>query len=538
MKNIFNKIIAVILGAMMLTGVGVSFAVSPKASQVKASELTTGYTKITSVDSLSTDDLVVIYNDSLSSGVSGMNSNNKDALISATEADWVQYTVTKSSSTFTLHTGTSYINIVNKSIKYGTATNLSVTSEGALCDTASTPNILQANSTYYRPYANNTKYSKFFVYKVDSEPTPTQKYSVIFNANGEGVTNMPSNLTNQSGIVSLSSVSSPSRSGYEFLGWSLTSSGEVVSSVTVSNADVNVYAIWQLEPAPASGSYKFIKLTSVDEITEGDYVIACHTGSGYMAMSNTFASNISGSSISVTDDMITDDMSDYVVTIEIVNNNIAITNGTKYLGYGTSGTSFTYSATTSSDSKQQWSVTNSSYGTFKISNASTTTRGIVYRTSTYNRFAAYSTSNINGSEYYGVELFRAFKATDFAEHILTKITCNASGSSAPTYIDDYSWSVLSSEFTDKLSSDEQTLLVEAEANELGNTIEQAVAKYDLIVSKYGYSNFMSRTVASYRITTTLIIPDTDSITVVVISTILSITTISIFVILKKKKYNN
>ena len=251
MNKLFNKIATITLGLAMAIGVGVAVGGkgSGGAKSVKAAAPGTGYTKITSVSSLSTGDKVIIYNDSLSSGVTGMNTTtNKDVTISTTASEWIKYDVTKGSSNFTLKTGTNYIYAVEKTIKYdtSTATNFTVNSDGVFQTDTSTPYLLQANSSYYRPYKANAGYSKFFVYKVTT-------YTVTYdkNAGSDTVTGMPNNATGVSAGSYTLSTATPSRSGYTFLGWGLTSGAtQTVTSITVDGNET-VYAIWQVSGAPA-----------------------------------------------------------------------------------------------------------------------------------------------------------------------------------------------------------------------------------------------------------------------------------------------
>lgn len=86
--------------------------------------------------------------------------------------------------------------------------------------------------------------TSFVLYKSGETPV-VEEHDIIFNANGEGVTGMPEDLVDQSGTVSLEGVTSPSRDGYKFMGWSLTTSGDVVTSVTIEDSDINLYAIWK-----------------------------------------------------------------------------------------------------------------------------------------------------------------------------------------------------------------------------------------------------------------------------------------------------
>lgn len=62
------------------------------------------------------------------------------------------------------------------------------------------------------------------------------------------------------------------------------------------------------------------------------------------------------------------------------------------------------------------------------------------------------------------------------------------------------WSNLSSLYS-ALSTDSKNILVAAVANVSGNDIQKAVARYDYIVAKYGYTNFMDRTIVAATATT-------------------------------------
>jgi uncharacterized protein YjdB len=62
------------------------------------------------------------------------------------------------------------------------------------------------------------------------------------------------------------------------------------------------------------------------------------------------------------------------------------------------------------------------------------------------------------------------------------------------------WSTLSSLFS-ALSTSSKNVLIAAVANVSGSDIQKAVARYDYIVAKYGYTNFMSRELVSGTATT-------------------------------------
>lgn len=79
----------------------------------------------------------------------------------------------------------------------------------------------------------------------------------------------------------------------------------------------------------------------------------------------------------------------------------SIYNGSKYIGYSGSSTSLKETAEVE---KQYWSVEKGTHGSWRVTSKNAPTRALAYRTSTYNTFRAYSTSGINGTEYYDIEI--------------------------------------------------------------------------------------------------------------------------------------
>ena len=100
------------------------------------------------------------------------------------------------------------------------------------------------------------------------------------------------------------------------------------------------------------------------------------------------------------------------------------------------------------------------------------------------------------------------EASTWAATFVSKITCNANGTSAPSFASGYSWSQLAISYS-SLSSGAKALFVAATYSVNGTTVTpgsgvnenvaNCVAKYDYIVRKYGtstYNNFMNRTIAN------------------------------------------
>ena len=96
---------------------------------------------------------------------------------------------------------------------------------------------------------------------VGSKPSPVTTYDIIFHENGENVVNMPTTQSVLPGETSIVEYK-PRRAGYHFVGWSLSEDGAVVSSVTITDAAVNVYAIWEAR-TPLSGTRDVLNYDSV-----------------------------------------------------------------------------------------------------------------------------------------------------------------------------------------------------------------------------------------------------------------------------------
>ena len=90
-------------------------------------------------------------------------------------------------------------------------------------------------------------------------PQPST-YSIIYDANTtDDVSGMPSTVPNLvAGTYDLDDEATPSRDGYTFGGWASTANSKTpITQVTITNANVTVYAIWNriVVPLPSSGSF-------------------------------------------------------------------------------------------------------------------------------------------------------------------------------------------------------------------------------------------------------------------------------------------
>ena len=163
---------------------------------------------------------------------------------------------------------------------------------------------------------------------------------------------------------------------------------------------------------------------------------------------------------------------------------------------------------------------NSSYYTFGTKDSFTT----------FDSFVSTLTSN------YPVqfEASTAITATTFAEDFLANMTCDSTGASAPTFASGYTWADFQVLYN-QLDSTEKQTLHDAQANESGTTVEQAMARYDYVVAKYSYNNFINRTISNSSNRMNGIIDNNRVVLITAVLGLLSTTAFAAFYMLRKRK---
>lgn len=127
--------------------------------------------------------------------------------------------------------------------------------------------------------------------------------------------------------------------------------------------------------------------------------------------------------------------------------------------------------------------------------------------------------------------------TEWASKFLSDFECDATGATAPS-VD--KWDELGIEFLD-IATDLQNFAKAAEANENGSVIEQAMARYDYVVAKYGsttYDNYIGRTVTplqNARILNNMLGSSSNIGAILIIISLLGVTTIGGYYLLRKRK---
>ena len=154
-----------------------------------------------------------------------------------------------------------------------------------------------------------------------------------------------------------------------------------------------------------------------------------------------------------------------------------------------------------------------------------------------NRFRYYQSGTV---QLY--KLVTSSEADDYAQTFLSAFTCDASGEEAPTFVIKegetyWSWNLLKQAYN-ALSSNSKEMFRLGVPSETGDNIAQALARYDLVVAKYEWENFMSRDIASLNQAgdMTNVTSDSSSYLVIIIVIIASIALDTIVIAHKKRKF--
>ena len=291
----------------------------------------------------------------------------------------------------------------------------------------------------------------------------------------------------------------------------------------------------------ADGLY-FRKITSTDELSDGKYIIAANVSDTCYAMSNSFPATkgrIGGTSVVCSNNKIdASNANPYIVEIKASSTSFTISDGNDgYLAYSNESTSL-IKETDATSEFALWTISEATAltgkGSFEISNSS---RYLRYSTSA-STFGSYVKST---ADYYNIDLYKEEQASKYAYDFMNAFTCD-NGAHEPSFNNQegtttkWSWALLKTYFTDNLDAEDKAALTGATANEFGNTIEQAVARYDKVVSHWKYENFMSRSITGLNNRTSFISSDNELFIVIIsTSSIVSVTAIGLYMLLKKRK---
>ena len=176
-------------------------------------------------------------------------------------------------------------------------------------------------------------------------------------------------------------------------------------------------------PAPATGEYQ--KITSLSDLTTGDYVIAAKAGSSYHGMTKTVSnSKFASAAVTVTDNVIaSSDGSDFQYHVSFSGSGSTRTvtiydsNSETYACYSGSSTNVGLNA-----NSYNWTVSVGSNGSWRLDSA-TASRALAFKSDTA-VFGGYSTSNIKGTDYYDLEFFKYVEAAASSFDLVNEFVTN------------------------------------------------------------------------------------------------------------------
>ncbi len=372
-------------------------------------------------------------------------------------------------------------------------------------------------------------------------PTPTDYVTLDKSSMTIAVGNTGTLTANASGSVTWSS-SDTSIATVDQTG-EVTGIAEGTATITATCGTASATCIVTVSnsaPVISANGLYFRKITSTDELSDGKYIIAANVSDTCYAMSNSFPTTkgrISGTSVVCSNNKIdTSNASPYIVEIKASSTSFTISDGNDgYLAYSDSTSLIKETDATSEFAL--WTITEASAltgkGSFEISNSA---RYLRYSNSA-STFGSYTAST---SPYYNIDLYKEEQASKYAYDFMNAFTCD-NGAHEPSFTikegtTKWSWALLKTYFTDDLDAEDKAALTGATANESGNTIEQAVARYDKVVSHWKYENFMSRSITGLNNRTSFISSDNELFIVIIsTSSIVSVTAIGLYMLLKKRK---
>lgn len=127
-----------------------------------------------------------------------------------------------------------------------------------------------------------------------------------------------------------------------------------------------------------------------------------------------------------------------------------------------------------------------------------------------------------------------YNATLFATDFLSTVVCDGTGNTAPSTSN---WSTMSTRAGYLFDQDKDALRT-ANLVENGTVIEQAMYRYNYIISKYGaatYNNFLTRTISSSNVNFSLFNEDSNMIFIIVLVSVISAASIGCLFFIKKRK---
>lgn len=212
---------------------------------------------------------------------------------------------------------------------------------------------------------------------------------------------------------------------YEFSSWTVSGAtvadaSSATTTFTMGTSAVTVSASFTSTGGGSTDPY-YVKVTDLSSLSAGDKVLIINTSSqgalpAFTGTSTVSPTSLSGKYDSTNDRFPTNDATVDACAVTLVEPTTAIQNKVVFklkmsnnyflVKTATSGTGFN-PATSSTAVSGDWTLTMDSNGRVEVKhNLASATRGLVWRSGTTNKFAAYALSNVNNTEYYNVYFYK------------------------------------------------------------------------------------------------------------------------------------
>lgn len=350
----------------------------------------TTYTKVTEVSSLSNGDKVVIAmgDASPATGVKGgtvqsSTSTKKDAVVSTTASEWIQFTVSTTTDGWYLTDGTNFIGKPTANTFYLTTTEASkgvcsVNSDGVLtCNSR----YLTQNGTNYRMYTSIGSYSPFYVWKVTTggDPDPVLQ-SIAVSGDPSTTTYEEGNVFDVTGLVVTGTydIGDPAAIT-EGITWEVrtnsTSDAVALANYTLTQGQTSLqvratvsdktsewYDVTGLT-VTAVPSYELVK--NAANLAIGDKIIITNLDANQAISTNQASNNRTGVSVTASNDVITPGNNVQVLTLGEANDHWTLSTGSGYL-YAANSSSNHMKTQEENDANGEWTISIASDGTATI----------------------------------------------------------------------------------------------------------------------------------------------------------------------------
>lgn len=127
-----------------------------------------------------------------------------------------------------------------------------------------------------------------------------------------------------------------------------------------------------------------------------------------------------------------------------------------------------------------------------------------------------------------------YTAESYAYDFLDNITCDSSGATSPVYSDGFTWSDFKLIYNNLFES-EKTILSTTAKNVGGNVIERMLARYEYLVWKYHYEDFLSRDVVLSSNNSMFETSNNNNAIILVLTIIVSVSAIGTALLIQRKR---